>query len=1473
MLCLAGAMFGRCGLEPAGAAITNTVVFLETMATNAVKPWTGAGANNAWTVTYAGGNPFEQAANANYGGGNTNGLTFKGGTVNLSDSTITTTKGIDARGNGGTVSFYLQPTLVSSNAGWTLQLSPGANNFTTRLSGQTSTNQSWQSYSCSLQAGDLVSNLFLRFQFSEGNVGNRIFLDDITVTVQTGSNTAVSLLNLPDTGQTATYTTVFGEDSDFSIHPPAYVNNGDGTISDQVTGLMWQQTDGGEMTWPTATNYPATLSLGGYSDWRLPTCHELYSLALADAVNPAINTTYFTLTLAEYWWSRDAQADNPANIWVVNAGGGIGNHPMSETLSAGGSKRFHVRCVRGAAAPSATSPIHHFVNNGNGTLTDTDTGLTWQQAEIAATTNWTGALQYASALTLGGYTDWRVPNIKELQSLNDETLVSPSLDTTYFPGAMAAAYWSSTSLFGTTNLAWYLDSTYGITTYLDKTNRCLLRCVRGGTTNVASAFNAQFVRIPGGSFVMGDQFSYVDLKHYTDEIPLHNVTVSPLYVATTLCTMAEYAAFLNAALYQGLIEVRSNLVYAVGGTNVVCYLHNASSTSAFQWTNNAFGVLNNHDLRPATSVRWFGAIAYCNWLSQRGEFKPCYNLTTGDVNFTNNGFRLPTEAEWEYAAHGGLTNPYCMFPWGTNNNADGTFANWENSGDPFESTNDYPGTTPVGFYNGALRLKSDYQWPGAALSYQTSDGSNPYGLYDMGGNVWEWCNDWYMNSYYAYCTNYNIVTNPPGPSLSQLTTNDYFPDSVTGQPYRCLRGGTWWNGNSTNDFDYGHARVSNRDPSYFLGGGPAGDPYSEWSQTGFRVLRPEKLTQTVGLFINSNSACPGYTLMSQMQGNNTYLINNNGQYVHQWTSSYNPGRAEYLMTNGHLLRTCSVGFQSKLNTGGGEGGRLEERDWQNNLVWCFEWNNPTNMTHHDIAILPNGNVLMIACEKKFLAEVLAAGFRTNAQTEITVRTNGGFLLPDYILEVHPNARDGTTNGTIVWEWHVWDHLVQDYDAGKPNYGVVSNHVELINANAGNLQQFWNHFNGIDYNRQFDQILISSRNQSEVWVIDHSTTTAQAAGHTGGRYGKGGDLLYRWGNPSINNLTDATHKEMLWQQHCAVWVPTNCPGAGHILIHDNGVGRGYTSIDELVPPVDANGFYSGASNVYFGPTNYFWVYTNNPATNFYGTDIGGVERQTNGNSLICFGIYGTLFEVNTNMQTVWKYVSPLTSTALSQGSTIPFDPNSNPNYPAQQLNEVFKVHRYQASYPGLAGKDLSPRGTLETYTGAATDTVGLGLPDVWVRAHFASLSAVSATSSHSGNGLTDLQEYQYGLDPASWSSATNGIPDGWALAYGFDPTLAATAGLLNANGNTALQNYTADLNPTNAGSRLAISRFYISGQDVHLSWIGGVNAWQTLECSTNLDGSPWTALLTNRPPTSVTNSVVHPGAAGGARLFYRINAHR
>ena len=238
------------------------------------------------------------------------------------------------------------------------------------------------------------------------------------------------------------------------------------------------------------------------------------------------------------------------------------------------------------------------------------------------------------------------------------------------------------------------------------------------------------------------------------------------------------------------------------------YTYGAYAYSFIQYTNNTFvGQCNNRDLRPVTSVRWFGAIAYCNWLSQRDGFNACYNLDTGDVDFTKNGCRLPTEAEWEYCAHGGLTNPVLHVPVGHQQQCrTAPSPTGKIPATRLKSTNDYPNTTPVGFYNGALRYATNYNWPGSQTTYQTSDGSNPFGLYDMAGNVWEWSTIGMRARYYTYCINNNIVTNPPGP-----VSRRHLCPTRAASPYRCLRGGTWWNGGGQQF--YGYTRVSNRDPS------------------------------------------------------------------------------------------------------------------------------------------------------------------------------------------------------------------------------------------------------------------------------------------------------------------------------------------------------------------------------------------------------------------------------------------------------------------------------------------------------------------------------------------------------------------------------------------------------------------------------------------------------------------------------------
>ena len=293
-----------------------------------------------------------------------------------------------------------------------------------------------------------------------------------------------TMLRLPDTGQNSSYTNTFGEDNDFNINIPFFIINGDGTVTDTITGLMWQQADGGEMTIENAVTYCSTLTLAGYTDWRLPNAHESFSILNHQNVNPSLDNTVFPTSLAEYWWTSDRQPNDSSKVWVTNGGGGVGNHPKTETISAGGLKHFNTRAVRDIH-PTSIIP-NHFSDNLNGTVTDNLTDLIWQKNSMNDSLTWEDALVKADTMLLAGYNDWRLPNIKELQSINIEQIMNPSINTTYFTNIGINKLWSSTSLPNQTTKAWYLDTKYGVTTYQTKTSKQKVIFVRSNqniTTN------------------------------------------------------------------------------------------------------------------------------------------------------------------------------------------------------------------------------------------------------------------------------------------------------------------------------------------------------------------------------------------------------------------------------------------------------------------------------------------------------------------------------------------------------------------------------------------------------------------------------------------------------------------------------------------------------------------------------------------------------------------------------------------------------------------------------------------------------------------------------------------------------------------------------------------------------------------------------------------------------------------------------
>ena len=627
----------------------------------------------------------------------------------------------------------------------------------------------------------------------------------------------LSAPRLPDTGQMADYTDTFGEDSDYTINPLSYEDNNNGTITDNVTGLIWQKIDGGSVIWEDAIAYADLLSLAGHEDWRLPTSDEIFGILDHGRQNPALNTAYFPRTDAQYWWTCETRADDPARVWIVNEGGGIGAHRISESAQAGGDKRIHVRCVRG----QSDQPILRWMDNNDGTATDLVTHLVWQQTGSEMKMTWEQALDHAEEMTLAGQENWRLPNIKELRTLTDLTRTNPAVDLAAFPDFQSDDYWSSTTLAGHTDRAWTTNFRFGTVSYQPKTASLLVRCVRGPETIMPDVNLPLMRHIEGGTFAMGDHHDLGGAEHRNDEVPVHLVSLNDFYIGVYEITNQEYCDFLNDAIVQEQIMVDAGYVTDSRTGGLLCDTYQSDGYSRVHHDGLDFSVAPDKANHPVVGIRWLGAISYCNWLSRQCGLSACYDPEDQICDFSQNGYRLPTEAEWEYAGRGGLYDPYAIYPWG--DDPDNSKANWPNSGDPYEA-GPMPYTTPVGFYNGEQHFKSDFNWPGSATTYQTRDGSNGYGLYDMAGNVWEWTNDWYHGDYYGVSPRYD----PQGP-----TTGKPMPD---GKIYHVLRSGNWYNG------PQGHSRVSNRNPAHFRG---PQDPYHPWYHIGFRIARSDSSNSTL----------------------------------------------------------------------------------------------------------------------------------------------------------------------------------------------------------------------------------------------------------------------------------------------------------------------------------------------------------------------------------------------------------------------------------------------------------------------------------------------------------------------------------------------------------------------------------------------------------------------------------------------------
>ena len=427
--------------------------------------------------------------------------------------------------------------------------------------------------------------------------------------------------------------------------------------------------------------------------------------------------------------------------------------------------------------------------------------------------------------------------------------------------------------------------------------------------------------------------------------------------------------------------------------------------------------------------------------------------------------------------------------------------------------------------------------------------------------------------------------------------------------------------------------------------------------------------QTVGLFINDSTSYLGYTLFTPLFSNSTYLIDNNGLLVHEWESDYHPAMTAYLLENGNLIRTASF-IEERVHLGG-----FEEFTWDGAVIWKYEYFGQ----HHDIEPLPNGNVLMLTIAIKTYSEAIESG------------RNPKFLDDElYILKIIEVEKTDSLSGNIVWEGSVWDHLIQDYDLTKLNYGLVVDHPELVDINYvpySMMYTAWIHSNSIDYHPELDQILVSSRAFNEIWIIDHSTTIEEAAGHEGGNAEFGGDLLYRWGNPFSYREAGTSENQMFYGQHDARWIDTGLAEAGSITVFNNGLGRpegAYSSVEEITPPVDSLDNYFLISDSVYGPVEPSWIYVSDAPSDFFSPMYSSAQRLSNGNTLICSSTGGEFFEVTAEDTIVWRYINPISfNEPLFQGDSV-------------VGNTVARCYRYGVDYMGFLGHDLTPGGPIELY---------------------------------------------------------------------------------------------------------------------------------------------------------------------------------
>ena len=437
--------------------------------------------------------------------------------------------------------------------------------------------------------------------------------------------------------------------------------------------------------------------------------------------------------------------------------------------------------------------------------------------------------------------------------------------------------------------------------------------------------------------------------------------------------------------------------------------------------------------------------------------------------------------------------------------------------------------------------------------------------------------------------------------------------------------------------------------------------------------------QTVGVLEYKEGTAEGYSLISPMGFDTTYLIDNCGKVVQRWACNYKNGMFADITERGTLVKSAIDETTSHF-VGGGASGILQEYSWEGKLLWEYHISDSTERQHHDLEVLPNGNILAVTWEKKSVDECVEAG-----RNPENLPPEGLWFTAVYeVKPIYPESAE------VVWEWHAWDHLVQGFDEDKVNYGSVATSIRKMDINKGASNQNrkgksdWAHVNGIHYNAELDHICLSAPKFNEIWIIDHSTTIEEATSSNGGKRGCGGDLLWRWGNPESYDMGDRSDKQLSFQHNCE-WVKGGTQYDGQISVFSNRDkvrGENRSKVKIIDARFDHKRNTYPISNGKFLPESPSYVYT--LVDTLFSPRVSGVQVLPNGNLLICSGANGHVIEIDNEENVLWQYLVPIAKKGniARQGEIL------------DKKKSLFTVQRYPSNYKGFEGKKMTSTTQIE-----------------------------------------------------------------------------------------------------------------------------------------------------------------------------------